>query len=239
MSILLIFAFLFFCGSIIGWIMEVLFCKFFSDTNPEHKWINPGFLTGPYVPIYGFGLCSLFFIASIESFIPIDSLFLKKSLLFIVMALFITFLEYLAGLFLLKFMNTRLWDYSNYRFNIQGLICPLFTFFWWVLSALYYFLIHDNILNSISWLSNNLAFSFFIGVFFGIFIIDTVDSFNLVYKIRNFAKENNVVVKYDNLKKNIHEYNIKAKEKTSFIRPFKSNKPIHDHLKDYLNKEKK
>ena len=23
------------------------------------KWVNPGFLIGPYLPIYGFGLCGL------------------------------------------------------------------------------------------------------------------------------------------------------------------------------------
>lgn len=237
MGTLLIFAFLFFCGSLVGWIMEVIFCKFFASTNPEHKWINPGFLMGPYVPIYGFGLCALYLLANIEPLIPIDSLFLRKSVLFIVMALFITLLEYVAGLFLLKFMNTRLWDYSEYKFNFQGIICPLFTFFWWALSAFYYFLIHNSILESLVWLSENLAFSFFIGLFFGIFIIDTVVSFNLVYKIRKFAKENDIIVKYDQLKQDIRQHNIKRREKASFLFSFKSKKPISDHLNDYLTKK--
>ena len=45
--IFLYLAYLFFLGSLAGWVMEVLFRKFFSDSNPEHKWINPGFCVGP------------------------------------------------------------------------------------------------------------------------------------------------------------------------------------------------
>lgn len=61
--IFLYLAYLFFLGSLAGWVMEVLFRKFFSDSNPEHKWINPGFCVGPYVPLYGFGLCFLYLLA--------------------------------------------------------------------------------------------------------------------------------------------------------------------------------
>ena len=56
MNQVLIFAFLFFIGSCLGWCMEVFFRRFFSRANPERKWINPGFLAGPYLPLYGFGL---------------------------------------------------------------------------------------------------------------------------------------------------------------------------------------
>ena len=43
---------LFFVGSGVGWIMEFFFRRYFA---PEKKWCNPGFLTGPCLPIYGFG----------------------------------------------------------------------------------------------------------------------------------------------------------------------------------------
>ena len=61
MSDLLVFAFLFFIGSCLGWGIEVVFRKFFSHSNPQHKWINPGFLAGPYLPLYGFGLWGIVF----------------------------------------------------------------------------------------------------------------------------------------------------------------------------------
>ena len=43
MNIWLVLAFLFFIGSMIGWVAELLFRRFISSANPERKWINPGF----------------------------------------------------------------------------------------------------------------------------------------------------------------------------------------------------
>ena len=65
MSVFLTLAYLFFVGSVFGWVLELFFRKFFSSSNPEHKWINPGFCTGPYLPIYGRGLCVLYLLASL------------------------------------------------------------------------------------------------------------------------------------------------------------------------------
>jgi len=36
---------------VFGWVLELLFRRFFSGTNPEHRWINPGFCVGPYLPL--------------------------------------------------------------------------------------------------------------------------------------------------------------------------------------------
>lgn len=63
MSLFLTIAFLFFIGSMAGWVIEVVFRRFFSSANPERKWINPGFLSGPYLPLYGFSLCVLFLLS--------------------------------------------------------------------------------------------------------------------------------------------------------------------------------
>ena len=63
MSILLTLAYLFFIGSILGWVLELLFRNL---THSHKTWINPGFCTGPYLPIYGFGLCVLYLLASLE-----------------------------------------------------------------------------------------------------------------------------------------------------------------------------
>lgn len=63
MNLFLTIAFLFFIGSMAGWGIEVVFRRFFSSANPERKWINPGFLSGPYLPLYGFSLCVLFLLS--------------------------------------------------------------------------------------------------------------------------------------------------------------------------------
>ena len=64
-QMLLELSFLFFVGSCLGWCVEVLFRRFFS----AKKWINPGFLTGPYLPLYGFGLTFMYGV----SFIPVKT----------------------------------------------------------------------------------------------------------------------------------------------------------------------
>ena len=66
MSDFLVIAFLFFVGSIVGWLIEIVFRRFFSSANKEHRWINPGFLIGPYLPLYGCSLCVLFLLARIN-----------------------------------------------------------------------------------------------------------------------------------------------------------------------------
>jgi hypothetical protein len=169
MNFILTLAYLFFVGSISGWVLELFFRKWFSSSNPEHKWINPGFCTGPYLPIYGFGLCALYLLALLGRETGLDGSIQGRVLLFLGMAVSMTLIEYIGGLLLLKGAKIRLWDYSNCRGNIQGLICPLFSFFWALLSAGYYFLIHPHILTALAWLSENLAFSFVIGFFFGVF----------------------------------------------------------------------
>lgn len=232
MNIFLVLAYLFFIGSTIGFGIEVIYRRFFSKENTERKWIKPGFCVGPYLPIYGVGLCVMFLLACLEKLDVISNPVLNKLLLFTAMALGMTLIEYIAGLCLLKFSNLRLWDYRNEWGNLQGIICPKFSFYWAILGAIYYFLIHPYIINALVWLSNNLAFSFFIGLFFGLFIIDVIHSANLVSKIKALANENEVIVRYEALKANIRKRIDENKEKYHFFKPFKSDKTLFEHIKE-------
>ena len=231
MNIFLSLAFLFFVGSTFGWVLEVFFRRFFSSNNPERKWIDPGFCVGPYLPLYGSGLCALYLIATLEGrLLPSDAAW-SKVLLLVMMAVGMTVIEYIAGLLSLKVAKVRLWDYRDQWGNIQGIICPLFSLFWAVGGALYYFLIHPRILGALDWLSRNLAFSFFIGMFFGVFLIDFAHSAQLVTKLKAFADENDVVVRYEAVKLQIRQAQDKAKAKYHFFRPFDSETPLREHLK--------
>lgn len=234
MSTFLILAFLFCIGSLGGWGLEVVFRKFFSSDNPEHKWVNPGFCVGPYLPIYGFGLCFLYLIASLEPLIAISSPFWKKAMLFLLMAVCMTGVEYVGGLFLLKYYHIRLWDYRNLWGNVQGLICPLFSLFWAILGAMYYFLVHPHILNALRWLSQNLAFSFVIGLFFGVFLVDICHSLQLVNKMKQFADKNDLILKYEQIKLYIREQQAQRTSKRYFFRSFKSDIPLNEHLKNMI-----
>lgn len=228
MSMLLTLAFLFFIGSVLGWVLELLFRNL---TQRPEKNVNPGFCTGPWLPIYGFGLCALYLLASLEKYSLVPDPFWNKVLLFAAMAVGMTLIEYVAGVFCLKFLKVRLWDYSDLWGNVQGIICPLFSFFWAILGAMYYFLIHPHILEGLQWLANNLAFSFFIGMFFGVFLLDVAHSAQLVVKLKAYAEDNDVIVRYEALKAHIRQRREEMALRYRFFRPFRSDLPLKEHLR--------
>ena len=241
MNTFLIYAFLFFIGSVGGWLLELIYRRFFSDANPERKWINPGFCTGPYLPLYGSGLCFLYAIASLEKYSMIKSPVINKLVLFITMAICMTVIEYISGLISLKIYKVRLWDYTKEWGNIQGIICPKFSFYWAILGTLYYFLIHPHIIDALYSLSNNLAFSFVIGLFFGVFIIDISNSAQLAIKLKKLAEEYEIIMRYEALKSEIRKNHEKAKLKYHFFLPFKTYKPLSEIIteaKDSFEKYK-
>ena len=228
MNILLKLAFLFCVGSIIGWGIEVLFRRFVS----YGKWINPGFCQGPYLPIYGVGLTCLYLISMLENVLPFSSIIVLRLSLFAAMAVIMTVIEYIGGLVLLKVYKIRLWDYTDRWGNIQGLICPLFSLFWTLFGALYYFLVNPRILSWLEWLSRNLAFSFFIGVFYGVFILDFIKSADMVDKMKRFAEEKGIVIRVEHLKIHMREVESKLESKTPFIFHFRSPAAVLEHLKN-------
>ena len=238
MNIFLTVAFLFLLGSMTGWVIEVIFRRFFSSANPERKWINPGFLEGPYLPLYGFSTVTLYLSARFLSPLFGDEWW-QRIILFAIMAAVITFIEYIAGIIFIKGMKIKLWDYSKEKGNIQGIICPKFSFFWAVLSAIYFFLIHPAISSGVEWLASHLSFSFVIGFIYGIMVIDFAHSMNIVAKIRKFAKDKDIVVKYEELKSTIRKKNEELAEKTHFMLFLKSTRAISDDLKAYFEKIKK
>ncbi len=210
---LLVAAFLFFVGSVGGWCLEVLYRRFFS----AKKWINPGFLTGPCLPLYGFGVAGLFGISRI----PLDTgyAWLDALLLILIMGVTMTLIEYIAGLIFIKGMKIKLWDYSNRWGNIQGIVCPLFSFLWLLVSAGFYFLMAKPVLDAVVWFVSNLEFAFVVGVFFGVFFVDLGHSLRLAVRIKTFAEESGIVIRYEKLKETLREKKEEAKEKARFLFP--------------------
>lgn len=228
----LAYAFMFMCGSLLGWVLELFYRRFFSD---EKKWINPGFLTGPCVPLYGFGLCAMYAMANI----PVSDLapvWAIHAIRIAVMSVSMTLIEYIAGLIFIKGMKVKLWDYSKNRGNIQGIICPLFSFFWTVLSAAYYFIAAPFVNDSILWFVNNIWFSYFVGIFTGVFAIDFAISLNLMTKLRSFAKEREIVIRTEELKKSIVAFKEEHKLKGRFVYVMHNLESLKDRLEDYAEK---
>jgi len=227
MNIFFKFVFIFFIGSTLGWVLELFFRRIVHG-----KWVNPGFLIGPYLPIYGFGLTTLTGIYYLFKDINANPIFI-----ILLMGLSMTVIELIGGLLSLK-DNIRLWDYTDRWLNYKGVICPLFSLIWTVAGAIYYYFIAPYIQDALVWFSNNLLFSFVLGMFTGIIILDYVYSTRLIKRIKKYAKENDVIIKIERLKMNIKEKQIKAQEKYSFLFPLKQTKTLREYLNDYKDKYK-
>ncbi len=211
--------FLFMVGSMSGWVLELFFRRFISNKNPSRKWINPGFLCGPCLPLYGFGLVGLF-IMSLMPYIGGEDADIGPAGTvgaIIVMGFMMTVIEYIAGLIFIKGMKIKLWDYSDEFLNLSGIICPKFSAIWTVLSAVYYFFIQQYVIRLVQWFSDNIAFTFVVGMFYGIMIIDLNYSLNVVGKVRRFAIDNGIVVKYEVLKEEIRRDTDLIKKKGRFL----------------------
>ena len=152
-----------------------------------------------------------------------------------------TLIEFIGGL---SFVNkpVKLWDYSNNWGNYKGIICPLFSLIWTLISALYYFFLAEFILDKVVWFNNHIIFSYILGLFTATIIIDYAYSTKLLSKVRTYAKESGAIIRYEEFKKTVKEHQQKAKEKYSFIFPLKSSmdlKPYVHNYKKYIKKIKR
>lgn len=212
-------------GSMLGWVIELFFRRIFSTK----KWINPGFLNGFYLPLYGFGVVIMYAICSIN---------LPPLATIAVVGVLMTLLELVTGLFFTKHLNMKLWDYSNRPLNFKGIICIEFSLIWAALGALFLFVVYPPALRLTAWLGRHLYFLLVVGIFYGIFIADCITSFNVAAKIRELAKKAKEAVLYERLKVEISLANKQRKERRSFVFPFKSNVNIRENIQNYINKLK-
>lgn len=232
---------LFVIGSLIGWVIEVLFRRFFS----AHKWINPGFMVGPYIPLYGFGVVILYLLSNIDfSIIGLDNSSPWTIILKIVfIAVCLVLIEFIAGLIFIKGLKIKLWDYSNQKFNIMGIICPLFSFIRLVISCIYYFFINPYLVDLISYLADDPThfYYFFIGIVIGMMIVDFAYSMHMATKIRKAASDLKIVINLDKFKEYVktktHDLYFKDKNikyHKPFFFPFKySHLSMYEKVKKY------
>ena len=106
---------IFFTYSFVGWCIEVTL-KFFQ----YHRFINRGFLTGPWLPIYGSG-CALITL-SVDGLVKLSSMESSYGSVFAVSFVLCGLVEYGASYFLEKRFHARWWDYSQKPMNLNGRI---------------------------------------------------------------------------------------------------------------------
>lgn len=163
------FFLLFLFYSVLGWVVEIIYTRIV-----DKKWVNRGFLMGPYCPIYGYG-CILII------------LLLKKyyndPVILVAMSMIIcSVLEYLTSFIMEKLFRTRWWDYSNRKFNINGRIC-LETMVPFGLAGLLLIYVLNPFISGLILKMPNTLINISAIVLFILFILDNIISFVAITKI--------------------------------------------------------
>ena len=165
-----------------GWIWESSFCSIKAK-----KWINRGFLMGPYIPIYGCGALVVYL-----TLYP-----LKEDLWLVYMGgvVFPTILEFLTSWIMEKLFAATWWDYSNEKFNIQGRICLKVSLFWGFFSVIMVEILHPIVLALIDKLprtAGQVLGGLFIVVFSADFVntvVATLDVKKTLEKMENIRED--------------------------------------------------
>ncbi|MRR15417.1 MAG: hypothetical protein EG826_03050 [Deltaproteobacteria bacterium] len=118
----------------IGWAVEVIY-----RSVSQRKFVNAGFLFGPFILIYGFGAFLVIVLQHLFQDWPIAARF-------IAFGLAVTAMEYLVGLLSEKIFKLTLWDYSGNRFNLHGYVCLQFSIIWTLLAVGFVTWIHPIVL---------------------------------------------------------------------------------------------
>ena len=197
--------------SFMGWIIEAVY-----RSISERQFINPGFVYGPFIPIYGFGAA---FIIILEFLIHHWLLPIKL----IVYGIVLTLIEYFTGFIFEKVFKLKLWDYSDSRFNIHGRVSLLFSLCWTALALIFITFIHPVVLRYVQ--SQNYSFLRVIAVILIVYgITDFVFS---IATITSFRKK--IAYLYSEY------FNLSDAEIENIFNSFQRLRTAYPNLRRYIN----
>ena len=124
--------------SFLGWIFETAYMRIACG-----RWIDRGFLTLPFCPIYGCSLVGAYLLLGLPSvggiLIPKRFTGATRTCFYLFYAFLLpSLLEYGVGLFFDRKLGIRLWDYSYQRLQIGGFVSLRNSLFWSV--GIYFFM---------------------------------------------------------------------------------------------------
>ncbi|WP_414698541.1 putative ABC transporter permease [Peptacetobacter sp. AB845] len=131
----------------------------------QKKLVNRGFLNGPFCPIYGFG--ALLVISILSPFVN------NIPVLFIASIIVTSTLEYITSYVLEKIFHMSWWDYSTYKYNINGRVCLQNSLMFGLLSLFVMLVIHPAIDDFVASINTKVAFALSV-LFATYFIVDTI-----------------------------------------------------------------
>lgn len=198
-----IYILIFFVYSFAGWFME----SFGSIVNPKvKKFVNRGFMIGPYCPVYGIG-------------VVLVSLLLKKytediAVVFFLSILICGTLEYFTGYVMEKLFNARWWDYSKRKFNINGRVCLETLLPFGIAATFILCKINPFLINAFNKLSDLTIHIITIILSVG-FIIDFIISFRIILSFKGevYGEKDNTEEIAEKVKDKTEELGEKVKDK--------------------------
>lgn len=179
---ILTFCLIFYIYCFLGWCFE---STYVSLKNGK-RWVNRGFMKGPFLPIYGSGAVIILFVTVPVMFSP---------LLVYVMSVFAaTALELITGMVMEKLFKIKYWDYSNNFLNYKGYICLESSIAWGFMGLLVTYIINEPIANFI----NSVSTVYLAGItviITALFVYDFVVSFREAYDLRSMILDNEKLMK--------------------------------------------
>jgi uncharacterized membrane protein len=167
----------------IGWFWETPYVSI-----RQRKYVNRGFLNGPFIPIYGFG--ALFMILSegfLRPILPTNDI-LQFLVLMLYAAVMSSILEYATSYVLEQAFHTRWWDYSEKRFHLKGRICLSYSICWGFVGFGIIKWIHPVVTNLIS--SIPLKFGIIVVIVYCIiFSLDVIVTFKDLISLKSVMAE--------------------------------------------------
>ena len=166
---------LFFTYSVLGWIMEVT--KTLID---KKKFVNRGFLIGPYCPIYGCGVLLI-------------TLLLQKyagdvPLTFILSILICGTLEYMTSYVMEKIFKARWWDYSQRKFNINGRVCLQNLVLFGLASCVIIYVTNPFIIKHLKMIPSMVQ-NVLIGALLAVHLVDNIVSYKIILNLKKVSNE--------------------------------------------------
>lgn len=128
--------------SVLGWCGEMVYCSLGQRKLCEKR----GFLNGTICPIYGHG--------ALVVLLCLDGGCENPVLTFLLGAVLTSIVEYITSYIMEKLFHMRWWDYSRYKFHINGRVCLLNSTLFGIASVVLCHLANPPIEN---WLSNLLV----------------------------------------------------------------------------------
>jgi uncharacterized membrane protein len=134
----------------------------------QGKWVNRGFMTGPFLPIYGSGAIVVLIFT-----LPYRT---NAGLVFLVGMVSATILEYFTGVAMEKMFHVRYWDYSKQPFNLNGHICLTSSLAWGVFSVILTLYGHNPVEKMALGMNSNLLefIVFIITVYFSVDMAESI-----------------------------------------------------------------